>query len=297
MPQPVLELFGWDEQPAEVDKVVSGLPHPVFALAAHDLLGSGDGEFCLLWKCLEQVRGSFPIRRQTIGDCVSQGYATCSDVLQAVEIVLKGERQRWNNITATEPNYGHARKTIGRGRLSGDGCVGAWMAKSYEQAGVVARGVYGDIDLRRYSGKRAREYGKRGCPASLRPHMRKQLVRTISLVRTYEEAEAAIWNGYPVAVASRVGFSKRRDRDGFSRRSGSWAHLMCYIGARRGRNPGLLQMNSWGPNWNSGPLVNQPEGSFWTHPEDVERQLRMNDTFACSQHDGYPAQSFKHNLI
>jgi hypothetical protein len=99
-----------------------------------------------------KVAGSFPIRLQTIGDCVSQGCACAVDVVKCVEIDLLGENEAWVAETATEPIYAGSRVEIGGGKIRGDGSVGAWAAKFVTVFGAIPRGVYGTIDLTTYSG-------------------------------------------------------------------------------------------------------------------------------------------------
>lgn len=297
---PVRKLFGHVYDWRAVDDYVATLSRPMFAVSASPLAGSGDGKTVLLHKAVMEVAGYFPIRRQTIGDCVSMGAAGAVDCLKAVEIALNKESEEWRGITATEPIYAASRVEIGGGRLSGDGSFGAWAAKAVNQYGTVIRDKFGSIDLRTYSGTKARQWGRRGvgCPDELEPHMREHLVRTVSMVRTFEEARDAIANGYPVTVASQQGFTSRRDSQGFCRASGSWPHQMYFMACRADR-PGLLCMNSWGPNWVSGPKVlDQPDGSFWVDADVANRMLSRNpDSYCFSQFEGYPSQDLNYWLI
>ena len=292
--------FGWEYNPREVEAFVAELERPIFGVSCYDIKDSGKGKIVLLHKYVEQAAGQFPVRRQTIGDCVSHGWACAIDCIKAVEIALFGEAERWTGITATEPIYGSSRVEIGGGRLSGDGSYGGWAAKAVSRYGTVVRDKFGSIDLRRYSGQRARSWGRSGVPDELEPKMREHKANTVSMVRSYEEARDAIANGYPVPVCSMQGFSSKRDRDGFARPSGSWAHCMCFIAVddKHGR-PGLLCNNSWGPNWISGPKRHgQPDGSFWVDADVCDRMLGRNpDSYAVSNFDGYPSQELDHFLI
>jgi hypothetical protein len=51
-------------------------------------------------------------------------------------------------------------------------------------------------------------------------------------------------------------------------------------------------VNSWGPNWVSGPKRhNQPDGSFWCDADTLERYiLSANDSWAYSNFNGFPPQ-------
>lgn len=292
------DLFGYVYDWREVERFVSSLSRPVFGVGAAPLRDSGKGRTVLLHKHLEAVAGRFRVHRQTVGDCVSHGWGLCVDVLKAVEISLRGEREKWTGETATEPIYAFSRVEVGGGRLgNSDGSVGAWAARAVSEYGTLVREKYENgVDLRRYSGAKARSWGRRGAgvPDFLEPTAREHPVRTVSLVTSYENARDAIANGYPVPVCSMQGFRSRRDRDGFAKPSGTWAHCMAFVAVddSRGR-PGLLCVNSWGPDWISGPKrLNQPEGSFWVDADIVDRMLRRDpDSYSLSSFEGFPDNS------
>jgi hypothetical protein len=272
---------GWIWQPDEVESYVATLDRPVFGVSATDLTDSGKGKTVLLYQAQLKVAGFVPNRRQTVGDCVSQAAACCIDTLKAVEIYTEGQNEEWRNVTATEPLYAYSRVEVGGGRLgNGDGSIGAWMAKAVKQGGTIDRGKYGNIDLTNYSGKRARDWGRRGkgCPDSLEPSMR----------------------NYPANICSRQGFSKRRDNQGFAKPSGTWAHAMAAIGCRDDGRPGILIQNSWG-GWNSGgkwPDNDMPTGSFWVDADVIDKMCRsMRDSFVYSDFEGYPAKDVSYLLI
>lgn len=245
--------------------------------------------------CLEvETDHSFVVSGYAVHNCVSQGGAYAVDTLRAIQCVTgSGE---WIAETATEPLYAMSRVEIGRGALgSGDGSTGAWAAEAVKKLGTLVRKQYGTIDLTTYSGDRARAWGmpRAGCPDELEPIAREHLVRTVSLVRTWDELCDAIAAGYPVTIASTVGFANQtsRDSEGFLRMSGSWAHQMCVLSIDDAyRRPGALIINSWGP-WISGPKRhNQPDGSFWADRVAVERILAANDSWAYSEYLGFPAK-------
>lgn len=272
----------------------------VMSAAGANIAGSGEGKVVLLHKILEEVHGSFPVNRQTIGDCVSHGWCKGIEVLTAVEIAMKGENEEWpGKLQATEWVYGTSRVIQGGGRLgNGDGSLGSWAAAAVKENGTLLRDVYDGIDLTRYSGKRAKDFGYRGLPTQLEKIADEHPVQTCALVTSYEEARDAIANGYPVPVCSNQGFSDKRDSDGFAKPSGSWDHCMLFVSVDdEYKRPGLLCVNSWGTDWISGSLRHgQPEGSFWVDAETVDRMLRGRDSYAISNFKGYPARSLDYNL-
>ena len=93
--------------------------------------------------------------------------------------------------------------------------------------------------------------------------------------------------------ASNQGFTSNRDKDGFARPSGNWAHQMALIAMKDDSRPGALIQNSWGPSWIGGPKGEHdiPDGSFWCDAEVLERNiLRAGDSWAHSSFDGFPPQ-------
>lgn len=299
MSHPYQHLCGWVNDPAEVEKVMNRLPYPVFGAAAEEIKGSGKGKTVLLYTAFYTVLGAFPkYVAQAIGDCVSHGSRTAIDTLKVIQI-LKGLRQQWVAETATEPIYGGSRVEIGGGRIRGDGSVGAWAAEWISKYGVLSRLVYGGVDLREYSGDRAKEWGRTGCPDELEPIAKEHPVTTTSQVKTYEEARDAICNGYPVIVCSGQGFTMHRDAEGFAKPHGSWGHCQAFIGADDAyKRPGLLCQNSWGPDWIDGPKrLDQPDGSMWVDADVADRMLAEGDSFAFSGFVGYPSQDLDYLLL
>lgn len=291
--------FGWVPAPREVDRVLADLPIPVATREVMSTIrDTGKGKVAPLHLVLAKIRpGGFPIHEQEIGDCVSHGWSLAVALLKAVQTQAKPER--WAGDVATEPIYGGSRVEIGGGRIGGDGSVGAWAAKYVSEYGILLRQKYGSVDLTKYSGRAAKEWGRRGVPDDLEPTAREHPVKTVSLVNTYEDARDAIANGFPVPVCSMQGFEQRRDADGFARPRGQWAHCMCFVASDdEYRRPGLLCQNSWGPNWITGPKRHdQPDGSFWVDPETVTRMLRERDSFAVSNFVGFPRQAIDWDVL
>jgi hypothetical protein len=290
---------GWREDHKEVDRMLGMMPHPLFGAAARPLQNSGAGKLVLLYLANRKVTGRDFCHLQAIGDCVSHGFSVGIDTLKCVQIAMGNAAEQFSGENATEVLYGGCRVEVGGQRDYQDGAVGAWAAQYVATHGTLVRAVYGDVDLTRYDGNRAREYGATGPPAALDTVIRQHPVRTVSLVRNYAEARDAICNGYPVAVCSRLGFTHERDKAGFARQQGVWGHCTCFMGAddASGR-PGLLDMNSWGPDWISGPKRHeQPDGSFWVDADVVDVMLGELDSFALSGYVGYPRQQVDNDFL
>lgn len=300
-------FFGWLPMPWEIEKVLNQLERPIFGCAASHLKGSGKGKKVVLYDAQKAVIGKvLSYAAQQLGDCVGFMGGRITDIVTCVEIALKGERERWVAPASSEAAYALSRVEIGGGQLgNSDGSTGGWMAKALKQYGALLRLVYevgGEtFDLREYSGKLAKSWGRTGLPDVLEPTAKEHPFRTVSLVDTYEEARDAIANGYPVGPCSMQGFEgATRDKDGFIKPSGSWAHAMVFGGVWDDeKRPGLLLDNkSWTDGWVKGPLPDDiPEGTAWVDAEVCDGMLRQKDSFAYSQYEGYPAQDLDHLLI
>lgn len=236
-----------------------------------------------------------------ISNCVSQGAAYAVDAVKAVDIYIKKDFEEWVAETATEDIYAGSRVQIGGGRIRGDGSVGAWAAKYVNKYGALPRKKYGNVDLSKYSGNKARDWGRgsKGVPSSLLKVAKEHPIQVVSRVDTYEQCRDLIANGYAVTIASMQGFSSTRDKEGFAKPQGSWAHQMSILGVDDAyKRPGVLVQNSWGA-WNGGPKRNnQPTGSFWVDADVIERKVfKQNDSWAYSSYVGFQPQKINTRII
>jgi hypothetical protein len=271
----------------DVKRLMGELPMPVFGAAAYDLYGSGEGKLSLPFKSLLKFDASFgPSERQTTGDCVSHSTRNAVDITRAVEIDVKSEREDFVARGATEAIY-QSRSHNGQGMT----CSGA-ARYVHQTGGILLRKDYGDVDLSVYNSSLG---AKKRIPKDVyTTEAKKHQVKTISNIRTVEEARDALANGYALSVCSGYGFSSRRDGNGIAKRSGSWSHAMAWIAcddSRKTLNETLfLVQNSWG-TWNSGPKKHdQPEGSFWIREKDARGMLSGGGAWVFSNVDGFPAR-------
>jgi hypothetical protein len=317
MSQPITD-FGWIEAPHEVEKVMSALPNPLMTSALTPSLD--EKKTVLLYDIFRKVIESDPPKGpQKIGDCVSWGWGNLTNYVAALQIfnalqpkglltlpdpalvtvsdyreasearsAIVGEYQE----AATEAIYALSRVEVGgqRGSYS-DGSVGAWAAKAVSEHGTLSRKYLQSKGLGgAYDPRRAKEWGAKGLPDDLEPDAKLHLIKTVSLVTSFDQAAALIQNGYPVAICSNRGFTMERDSQGFCRPSGVWNHCMLLVGVRFDR-PGCCISQSWGPNTPSGPLaLNQPDNTFWADAEVIDYILRQRDSFTGSQFMDYPNQ-------
>lgn len=300
---------GWEPDKPAIEAFVAAQPIPEFGAVMRSF--GSERRDTLLYEPLLKLHPTWRRGAQGIGDCVSWGWELACTMLMAIQTIQKGDE--WRGEAATEPIYGGSRVEARGGRLGGwgDGSYGAAAAKWIKEWGVLLRQDYSaqtgnpEHDLSTYSSKKAKNWGNYGCGGErdargagpLDGLAREHPVQTVSLVSSFEEAAAAIMNGYPVPVCSGQGFTSTRDADGFCRAAGSWAHCMLFAGVRFGARPGLLCFNSWGRSV-SGPFWPElaPEAqavthcSWWVDAAVCDRMLRQRDSFAVSNFQGFPAQ-------
>lgn len=307
--------YGYTPDPAGTARFLRELEQPLFADAGKEVVKNATGKETLLYRAAyaahEKVYGKpWIVGKQGIGDCVSWAWAHSAYIGQSVDWE-QGELSDPPLFPATESIYGgsrvEARGKDGSGRSAvggySDGSYGGAAARWLRDWGVVYREPQPNgIDLTTYSSSRAKEWGAygnggKGDNSSLDEQAKKHPAENVALVRSFDEAAAAIESGYPVAVCSSVGFSSQRDSAGFSKRSGTWLHAMTFCAVRydNGR-PGLLCLNSWGPSWNRGGKYpdDQPDGSFWVDKATVDLMLRGGDSFAVGGVQGFRWRDLSH---
>lgn len=244
----------------------------------------------------------FPLNQGSYGTCVAFGHAAACDIVNAQDR-LAGKTSKW--IPASpDAIYGGARnEAFGRASRSyAQGASGRGAAKWLNEFGMLFKMPYPDhgIDLSNYSIPRCRDWGATGnggasdgINGKFDAEAKKHPIKTVALVRTLDELDVALANGYPVTICSGQGFTSVRDADGFCHARGSWSHCMLIVGKRGEGRKGYLILNSWGNDWVSGPKYkDQPDGSFYAEPNIVARILRAGDSWAISNPEG-----FKRNIL
>ena len=304
---PPAALFGYQPHPQATRDFVRELPRPSIRQAGPALFqAAGPPPDVFLYRALyqayeEKFGRPWQVGRQGIGDCVSFGWAHGADIHLAVMYKL-GDSADWKPC-ATESIYGGSRveaRHVTQGGWS-DGSYGAAAARWLKEYGLIFREVYAEVDLTTYSARRAKDWGNYGNGGKnddgrLDEEAKKHPVRSVALVKTFDEAAAAIASGYPVPVCSMQGFDSHRDADGFAPPRGSWAHCMCFVAVRHGQRPGLLCLNSWGPSWIDGPKFpeDMPAGSFWVDKKVADQMLSGGDSFCVSGYGGFPFRRLNH---
>ena len=308
---PVGAGYGYIPDPDGVRRFLDELPQPFFAQAGRDAMDKAVEVDTFLYRQMDRAHRArygkpFVVGRQGIGDCVSWGAMHAVYCAESVDWTL-GKLAEPPQLPATEAIYGGARVEargrdgLGRSPIGGysDGATGWGAARWLRDWGVVYREEVLGHDLREYDPKRAKAWGAygnggQGDDGKLDLEAKRHPCKHVVAVKTWDELVAAITSGYPVTIASSVGFnSGNRDADGFCRASGTWMHQMAVIGVRFAKNgsprDGALILNSWGPNYVGGGKwpPDQPDGSFWASREAIQSILNQGDSYAIGSVDGF----------
>ncbi len=292
------QRFGWNEKLAksEVPKIAASLPR--FAITDTDGRPvTGAGQSAELWKFGQLANDGMhiPTWKQESGDCVSMGWSNAIAYRMAFQIAQE-QRNEVLKIPFPPYMYGVSRVYIGKRQLGrGAGSVGAWAAQGSLSWGVLPADQAEELGFT-YSGKLADKWGWEGPPKSATDFASRFRIRTIAQVKSWEDARDALVHGYPVTIASNVGFDGGSyDKDGkrWLRQRGNWGHQMCLIGVedRAGRIKGAYCINSWGAEAHQKPLNGEPPGGFWMDAATVQRIVSQGDSWAYSDFDGFPAEA------
>lgn len=276
----------WEQHVFE--HLIESSKYAYFSDGARKIRNSGQGKLSTPYKSVLKFDKKAYEERQTTGDCVSHATRNACDISRAVEIDIKGDRESWVARGATEAIYG-ARGHGGQGMS----CSRAAEFVS-QNGGILVRKNYPGIeDFSKYNGDLGAGWGSRGLPDRVIDAANDHQIKTVSLIKTIEEARDALANGYGLSVCSSYGFSNKRDSKGFAKKSGSWAHAMAWT-ACDDTNGDLcfLVQNSWGkwndgghPDW--GPI---PDGSFLITSDVAEGMIKQSGAYAFSDFDGFPVQ-------
>ena len=270
------------------DHLMEVSKYPLFGDANKKIKTSGKGKLSTPYKSVLKFDKNPYNERQTTGDCVSHATRNACDVSRAVEIDVHNDREAWIARGATEAIYG-ARGHGGQGMS----CSRAAEFVSKNGGIVIRKNYKGIVDFTKYNGNLGAGWGGRGLPDPVIDLANDHQIKTVSLVRTIEEARDALANGYGLSVCSNYGFSNKRDKKGIANVSGNWAHAMAWIACDdTGSEPLFLVQNSWG-KWNDGghpEWGNIPDGSFLIRAEVAAGMLAGNGSYAFSNFDGFPLQ-------
>jgi len=280
------------------------------ASADNGWMDEGKGKLVIPFKNIDMLYpGSQPGAAQRRGDCVSHSTINAAELTMCCDIV-SGEPDEETGKIEGPPEVSPAAVKAGlcsseavywwRGHgndgwnCSHAGRVvcqesGIWLRKDYPEFG---------FDLTKYSSRLAGKWGRTSPPDEIKNFGLKHRIRQATELDSFEEVRDFLYQGYGISTCGGEGWSSTRDKNGFSKRRGSWSHAMACIGAddrdiikEKYGEPLVLIMNSWG-HWNSGgtrilnTTIDIPAGSFWAKWSDCRRRYMV----AFSGADGWPAR-------
>lgn len=312
--------FGWVFDQDVLEKATARLKYPQFSTSAKQLKDSGEGKnsYNWLWELwfFEEL-----IKRinQAIGDCVSHAHQlaaqdlllidVCTDLTKSIpkEIIdrIKSGNDDGSGIVASEPIYGGSRCEIGGWWNSrSDGSIGEYASRWLKQFGITLRLKNNNgIDLSKYSGSRAKEYGAKGCPDILETETKLHPIKEYTRCSSYEEARDALFNRCTITVASNRGFKMQRNADGTCTPQGIWQHDLNCRGhlILKGNKPKIVLNNSWGDylgdfgsviKLENGAEMVLPMSAFLTEPETFTSMAKQGDTWIHSGVNGFIKNDF-----
>lgn len=306
---------GTKYDPEQREALFSAMPWPDGEAAAYTfgLVGSGAGKLSLPYKpAYDHWPKCWPCPGQTTGDCVSHAGKNSAIVLIGVECEC-GEPDPATKIVEGWPEVSaeaEAQGVVACENIYGDrghGGAGASCSRLQNyvttKGGILLRQNYPDlgIDFTRYNASIGIKWGNSGVPEAVNAEGKKHQIRTCTDCPKHEVCRDFIASGYPIWACSGYGWSNKRDENGYSQRSGSWAHSWIVMGyddreetkAKYGF-PLFLYNHDWA-KWNSGGRrimgtnIDIPEGSFWGDA----RLLDNCDCAAMSNMNGYPPRKLR----
>jgi len=277
--------FGYIKNDKITESFQARLKYPTADYADVEIRGSGKGKKMYGHEIVASVYGKFFAYNQTsVGDCVAQSCAGALTLARAFDI-FAGEPADFEAPNSVEDIYAGARVLIGKHGSGGDGTLPIYAMRYLKEYGYLVMKNYGNYDLSSYDSDRAKSWGNKGAPKELVEIAKETPIGEYTQVNTYEQACDMLYNGYPVTIASNFAFLNKRDDDGFSKidPSNEWPHQMYLLSFDdEYKRPGVLVMNSWPVQWITGPKRNQPDGSFWVSPEEINKVFKEKDSWAIS---------------
>ena len=282
--------------------VTQGLIKPTFNLVGQTRATSGTK--MMLYQVCRKVLGqdteNYP---QEIGDCVSFGAKNAGEYVTCTQILLQGLREKFRSIFPPY-YYGTGRTYEGRGQIPdrSDGSMGSWMAAAVQKYGTL---FSDEPNVPNYSGSIAKSWGNRNSRDDLDlwlPKAKNFLIKSASLISSWDDLVAAIKNGYPCTTASDIGYNMEVSRDGFHRQTTSWSHQMCFIGVDdNDKDPYAIILNNWGDvHGNLKDFVDGhdlPIGVLRVRRADALKHIRAGETFAYHNFDAAKEQDLDKALF
>lgn len=273
-------LHGW--RPGQYSKRSS------FRSVTPHLRFFGKAKVALLYKPWEAITGrSWLAHSQKGPDCTAHSTGGALDLLTAIQIRWREQKEQWITKSSTDAIYSGARIVMhndyGRG-LSGEKAI-EYLTKY----GNLLRQPYPPYDLTPYNVK---YWSKTRLPDALLEIAKEHPLLESNPVLSWPELRDAVSAGFPVVFCASLGAdNSKRDSEGFLRPRGRWNHAWLCAGVDdKYKRPGALLINSHSPYWASGPKRHeQPDGSVWVDADVIDYHCRKyGDSHALNTVKGYP---------
>ena len=127
---------------------------------------------------------------------------------------------------------------------------------------------------------------------------KKYTLQSSARIKSWQDAKAALINGYPLTCASNWGGEMNPAIVGnpaviLNKRVTQWGHQMCCLAWVD--HPELKDLfwiqNSWGVCHGKSPgNYHEPEGGFWIQAKDMDWICKDGEVFSLSNFEGFPVQ-------
>jgi hypothetical protein len=278
------------------DSIIRAGGNPDGGAVAHqwEFAGRGEGKLTMLFPAAMSVFPNYlPGPSQNRGDCVARACANTIATSMAMEIYSAEPDEVTGKIEGAPdlPPAGVEANVVASESLwawrgyDRDGWSCSAAARVAGQQGFLIRKPYPElgIDLTKYTESTNRLGGSRSPSKKWLDESSKHVARTATKLNSREQVRDFLAQGYAVMNCSMLGFSSKRNEDGWSRQTGSWAHAQLFHAyddrpetVRKYGQPLVCWQNSWG-RWNSGPRrvrgtnVDIPHGAYWALASTIDR--------------------------
>lgn len=300
------KLFGWVPESA-MDKPQQVIHHDILdQMPAFKIQGNykADKERYPLWSARKHT-----YIKQLSGSCVGAGGGNMLMTLLGVE-QLNGDPDEWN-LFWWPYTYGESREIAGM-RGKGEGSFGSAWAKAVTTEGTVRASEKGLPKFRDREGWLELTQSiemEWSAGDAIKPNWneigRQHPVKTMSPVKTTDDAAAALVNGYPLTIASMFGTrtirAKGTPKVNIAEYDDQWPHQQSIdeVWFHPELGPLFHVLNQWGPNAHPAPVSGEPAGGYYVEEKTLTRVLREQYTecYAGSQYEGYPAQEVPYDEL
>lgn len=291
------DVEGWTPDLEFQEAYGAANPYDNFSAVAGDLM-EYEKKPAFLYRMMETAyqaaRPGFKRRPQfqKSGTCVGQMAKNGADFLMARAALLRGIKIPGRSAVCG--TYAGSRVEVGGGRIRGDGSNGSWAVKFMLDWGVLLQEHVPMLpqDSIDEDERLAVKWGApgQGVPSEYEEKAKAFPMKSSSRCRNFDEAAAAIRNGYPVFCCSTLLPARQRDSHGFSRYSRGGGHATLWIGYRpEDKGPeGILDLNSWGDFYTGGSYPDDmPKDATWRNRESVDAACASGDCHIISDLEGF----------